>query len=344
MDSRPACQCGSAECQPKILHSILSCKYSASGLTLDNKDPDEKLCQRSVYSPSGSTGSCYNSPRQSPASSPNPAAAPASSSPSPPSNSKLFLLLNGQRSVSKSPAPHAGAALGQYPRVVPSPGAASTCSSVASDGYLYQSSQHELDQEQPLNLKRSFHQSYSSSTVTTATALSEEGISADQPIDLSCKKRRLSTSSTCSVESGLSACIKRETASPYENSDPAVNNCNDSILKSILCGQHRRPSGVASPSQFTLPPSPLSQQSTASLRDSNSSNILSGILHQSRFGMMAGDSQPGSRCSTPGSTGAPSLSGSQKQYPSPEQEQTDNGDIGQEESFPCNPQECRTGL
>ena len=310
MDSRPSCQCGSGECQPKILHSILSYKYSTAGLTMDSKDPDEKQCQRSVYSPSGSTGSCYNSPGYSPASSPNPAAAPASSSPSPPSNSKLFLLLNGQRPVSKSPAPHTGAALAQYPRVVPSPGAASTCSSGASDGYLYQSSQHELDQEQPLNLKRSFHQSYSSST-TTATALSEEGFSADQPMDLSCKKRRLSTSSTCSVESGLSAYIKRETASPYENSGLAVNDCNDSILKSILCGQHRRPSRVASPSHYSLPPSPLSQQSTASQKDSNSSNILSGILHQNRFGMVTGDSQPGSRCSTPGSTGAPSLSGSQ---------------------------------
>ena len=309
MDSKPACQCGSAECQPKILHSILSYKYSTSGLTVDSRDHEEKLCHRSVYSPSGSTGSCYNSPRHSPASSPNPAAAPASCSPSPPSNSKLFLLLNGQRSVSKSPAPHTGAALGQYPRVVPSPGAASTCSSAASDGYLYQSSQHELDQEQPLNLKRSFRNSYSSKTSTTVH--SEEGISADQPIDLSCKKRRLSTSSTCSVEIGLSAYVKPETASPYENSDPTVSDCNDSILKSILCGQHRRPSGVASPSHYSLPPSPVSQQSTASLKDSNSSSILSGIL-QHKFRVITGDnSQPGSRCSTPGSTVTPSLNGSQ---------------------------------
>ena len=85
MDSKPSCQCGSVECQPKILHSILSYKYSTSELTVDGRDQEEKPCHRSVYSPSGSTGSCYNSPRHSPASSPNPAAAPASYSPSPPS-------------------------------------------------------------------------------------------------------------------------------------------------------------------------------------------------------------------------------------------------------------------
>ncbi len=318
VDSRQVCHCGSAECQPKILQSILSFKYSGSG----NKCVGEETkCRRSAYSPSGSTGSCYNSPRQSPSSSPNPAAA---CSPSPPStnqhNSKLYLLLNGQTPSRKSPAPHTGAALEPYPRVIPSPGAASTCSSAASEvAFGYQSSQQEFDQEEPLNLKRSFQQTYSATTngcsIATTVHLSQpQDATADQPMDLSCKKRRLSVSSAGSEETGFSAFIKREVVTP-EQTDFSSNDGHNSILRSILCGQHHRSSGQASPANYSLPPSPLSQHSTASpRRDSNtstSSSILCGILNQSRLGMVTTGSQPGSRCSTPGSVGAPSLSGSQ---------------------------------
>ncbi len=326
-----ACNCGSEHCQPRILQRILSnyeLPNSGSSLAFvppearfpdrDSMDKDCQMVRSGVYSPAGSTGSYYESPRDSPASSPSPSLSPAASPAAVnTTDSKLFRILNGQvpgATSRRSPALHTGAARGYPSRAVPSPGAASTCS-VSSDTSLYPPSIHDVasspapalaPEQQPLNLKRS-HPQYSPSP----SALDDPNL--DQPMDLSCKKRRLSVSSSSSIESGFSyASVKRETLSPYPGAEDSQGNdsSDSSILKSILCGQRRSsrmpPQNV--PSQFSLPPSPLSQNSsTSSLHGSGSSNILSGLLNHARFqGVM--DSPAGSRCSTPESTGTPSIS------------------------------------